>query len=126
LSNFLGETGTFQIEEYAFDGQQALDLTMKLKPDLLILDLIMPILDGFAVLEEMVKNGYDADTRIVMTSALSLDFIFKKAEGYGVDYIFIKPFDRDVFKKRVAEIMAYNGGKTFERSRNRTRSLRKR
>ncbi len=106
LSSFLQETGIFTIEEYAFDGRQAYELAIKHRPDLLMIDLIMPVLDGFAVLEELARSGYDANTKIVMTSAVSLDFIMKKAQSYGVDYIFLKPFDKDVFKKRIVEIMS--------------------
>lgn len=103
LSSFLEETGMFTIEDYAFDGRQAYELAMQHKPDLLIIDLIMPILDGFAVMEDLTKDGYDG--RVVMTSAINLDFIFKKAESYGIDYIFIKPFEKDVFKKRIVGLM---------------------
>lgn len=104
LSSFLDETGMFAIEDYAFDGRQAYEHAMQHKPDLLVIDLIMPVLDGFAVMEELTKNGYDGG-KVVMTSAVSLDFIFKKAENYGIDYFFIKPFEKDVFKKRIVELM---------------------
>lgn len=107
ISNFLNETGMFEIEDYAFEGRQALELTIALKPDLLVLDLIMPVLDGFAVLEELSKNNYDADTKIVMTSAVGLDFVLKKAEFFHIDYLFLKPFEKEVFKKRMVELMTY-------------------
>jgi len=107
ISSFLEETGMFRIEEYAFDGRQALEATLRIKPDLLIVDLIMPALDGFAVLEELNRGAYDGNTRIVMTSAVSLDFIMKKAESYNIDYIFLKPFEKDVFKRRIIEVMSY-------------------
>jgi two-component system response regulator (stage 0 sporulation protein A) len=107
ISDFLCETGRFNVSEYAFDGRQAVELVTQMKPDLFIVDLIMPVLDGFAVLEELARSEYDADTRIVMTSAVALDFILKKAESFNVDYIFLKPFDKDVFKKRIVELMEY-------------------
>ena len=105
VADYLNETGQFIIEDYAFDGRQAYDLTRSLKPDLLVLDLLMPILDGFAVLEELAANGYDEKTRVVMTSAVSLDFVLKKAQSYDVDYVFIKPFEKEVFKRRLVELM---------------------
>lgn len=110
ISDFLGETGRFTITEYAFDGRQAVELVTKYKPDLFIVDLIMPVLDGFAVLEELSKAAYDGNTRIVMTSAVALDFILKKAEVFNIDYIFLKPFDKDVFKKRIIELMEFRSG----------------
>ena len=105
VADYLNGTGQFIIEDYAFDGRQAYDLTRSLKPDLLVLDLLMPILDGFAVLEELAANGYNEETRVVMTSAVSLDFVLKKAQSYHVDYVFIKPFEKEVFKRRLVELM---------------------
>ncbi len=105
LSGFIAETNYFRIVDYAFDGYQALELAQKHKPDLLLLDLIMPMLDGFAVIEELYKNGYDAQTKVVITTAVGIDFIFKKAESFGVDYVFLKPFDKAVFQKRIVELM---------------------
>ena len=107
ITEFLNETGVFDIQDYAFDGQQAYELVMKHRPDLLIFDLIMPAYDGFAVLEELDRNGYDANTKFVMTSAISLDFILKKAENFNIDYLFLKPFKREIFNKRVLEIMKH-------------------
>lgn len=107
VTDYLQETGLFIVEDYAFEGRQAYEMTIKYKPDLLIIDLIMPFLDGFAVLEELSKNGYSEKTKIVMTSAVSLDFVLKKAESFHVDYIFLKPFDKEVFIKRIIEVMEY-------------------
>lgn len=107
VSSFLMETGKFEILDYAFDGRQAYELTSKHKPELLVVDLIMPFLDGFAVLEELCKDGYNVGTKVVMTSAVNLDFVMKKAESYNIDYVFLKPFDKDVFKRRVTELMSY-------------------
>lgn len=112
LTSFLDETGIFTIEDYAFDGRQAFELTMQYEPDLLIIDLIMPVLDGFAVIEELSKNNYEGKTKVVMTTAVNIDFILKKAESYGIDYIFLKPFEKDVFKKRITELMEFEASST--------------
>ncbi len=108
VSSFLKETDMFDIVDYAFDGRQAYELTKTHKPDLLIVDLIMPVLDGFAVLEELARDGYAENTKVVMTSAVNLDFVMKKAESYNINYVFLKPFDKEVFKRRIAELMVYN------------------
>jgi len=117
VSSFLNETQRFEIVDYAFDGRQAYELTKILKPDLLVVDLIMPVLDGFAVLEELGRDGYSSDTKVVMTSAVNLDFVLKKAESYNVDYVFLKPFEKEVFKRRLIELMAYemDGNRVFGR-----------
>jgi two-component system, response regulator, stage 0 sporulation protein A len=108
VADYLNETGQFLIEDFAFDGRQAYELTSCYKPDLLVLDLLMPVLDSFAVLEELITNGYHEDTKVVMTSAVTLDFVLNKAECYHVDYVFIKPFEKEVFKRRLIELMAHD------------------
>lgn len=115
VSSFLKETEKFDIIDYAFDGKQAYELTKTHKPDLLVVDLIMPVLDGFAVLEELGRDGYIENTKVVMTSAVNLDFVMKKAESYNVDYVFLKPFDKDVFKRRLTELMSFEseGARVF-------------
>jgi two-component system response regulator (stage 0 sporulation protein A) len=105
VADYLGETGIFTVEDYAFDGREAYEITQKIKPDLLVLDLLLPVLDGFAVLEELSARGYCEPTKIAMTSFVGLDFVLKKAASYHVDYVFIKPFEKEVFKKRLVEIM---------------------
>jgi len=105
VTDYIGETGIFSVEDFAFDGREACEITRKVKPDLLVLDLLLPVLDGFAVLEELSASGYCAPTKIVMTSFVGLDFVLRKAASYNVDYVFIKPFDKEVFKKRLVEIM---------------------
>ena len=51
-----------------------------------------------------------------MISAISLDFVVKKAADLGIDYFFIKPFDIEIFKKRITEIMTFqsNNDLSFE------------
>lgn len=105
IADYLGETGIFTVEEYAFDGREVYEITREIKPDLLVLDLLLPVLDGFAVLEELLASGYSEPTKIAMTSFVGLDFVLRKAASYNVDYVFIKPFEKEVFKKRLVEIM---------------------
>ena len=107
VSSFLKETGIFGMLDFAFDGRQAFEMTRDKKPDLLLLDLIMPILDGFAVVEELKNIGYNSPTKVVMTSAVGLDFVMKKAESQKINYVFLKPFDKEVFKRRIVELMAH-------------------
>ena len=72
----------------AFNGQQTLDILEKKKIDLMLLDLIMPIIDGFTVLEEMNKKKMEV--KVFITSNLGQQSDIDKAKNLGVTDFFIK------------------------------------
>jgi CheY-like chemotaxis protein len=70
----------------AFNGQEALEILKKEAVDLILLDLVMPKMDGFAFLEEASK--LKKKTKIVITSNLGQDGDIKKAKSLGaVDFL---------------------------------------
>jgi DNA-binding response OmpR family regulator len=71
-----------------FDGKAVLEEVEKEKYDLLLLDIIMPKIDGFGVLEELAKKGVKIP--IVMLSNLSQEEDEKKARALGACGYFIK------------------------------------
>lgn len=70
----------FEVEQ-AFNGQEALDKLKDKKYDLVLLDLLMPKVDGFSVLEELKRQG--SKQKIIVTSNLSQDEDKKRAEELG-------------------------------------------
>ncbi|MCB2294548.1 sporulation transcription factor Spo0A [Clostridium algoriphilum] len=85
----------------AEDGAKALTLIKDKKPDLVILDLVMPILDGLKVLESLNTMELDQVPRIIVLSAVDSDIISQKAVSLGADYYVTKPFDIEIFIKRI-------------------------
>jgi diguanylate cyclase (GGDEF)-like protein len=77
----------------ASDGEQALDKAATLRPDLVLLDVMMPRIDGFEVAQRLRRNPQTANTSIIMLTAkaLSTDKVLGLTAGAD-DYI-IKPFD---------------------------------
>lgn len=74
----------------AENGQIALDLHQQLKPDLVILDVKMPKLDGFEVLAGLRRRG---DTPVIMVTALDEDLDKLQALRIGADDYIVKPFN---------------------------------
>jgi CheY-like chemotaxis protein len=56
----------------AFDGQEALDIVFKEKPDLIILDLLMPKMDGDEFLRQLRKDPWGKDVRVIILTNYSL------------------------------------------------------
>ena len=88
LSNKLTQAG-YEVLVTA-NGEEALQAIISRKPDLLLLDLIMPIKDGFAVLKELRANADLADIKVIITSELQQNEDIQKVQQMGVLGVFDK------------------------------------
>ncbi len=75
---------------FAKDGEEALKKIKKVKPDLVLLDIMMPKMSGLNVLEEMKKNPSTKDIPVVMLTVLSDDEARNKAFDLGAKYYLVK------------------------------------
>ncbi len=75
----------------AASGQAALDAVAAKKPDLILLDLMMPGIDGFEVIRRLKENPDTADIRIVILSALNSNEDVVKGYSMGADDFIMKP-----------------------------------
>lgn len=75
----------------AANGQQALDAVAEEKPDLILLDLLMPIMDGFEVIKNLRANPETADIQIVILSALNSNDDIAKGFNVGANDFIMKP-----------------------------------
>lgn len=87
LIGFLHECGIIHIEE-AGNGQIALQIYQAQKPDVVLLDLIMPVEDGSNVLEKLVTLG----AKVIIVSAVGQEKVIQKMLKKGAKGYFIKPF----------------------------------
>lgn len=77
--------------DHAFDGRQGVQKIKEKRPDLMILDLTMPVMDGWVVLMAIKKNpDYSAIPVIILTSSKEMSHIHK-AKKLGVESYLIKP-----------------------------------
>ncbi|MBU3113874.1 sporulation transcription factor Spo0A [Clostridium lacusfryxellense] len=89
----------------AENGVEALKLIEKEKPDLIVLDIIMPILDGLEVLERLNEMELDSRPRIIVLSAVGHEKITRRAISLGADYYVLKPFNMEVFIRRIRQML---------------------
>ena len=75
----------------AANGQQALDAVASRKPDLILLDLMMPGIDGFEVIKRLREDSATADIRIVILSALNSNEDVVKGFDLGANDFIMKP-----------------------------------
>jgi DNA-binding response OmpR family regulator len=89
----------------ARDGQAGLDAIRASRPDLVVLDVMMPRLDGFAVLEAVRADPEIRETRILMLTAKGREADQKKGMGLGADAYMSKPFSTYELVDRVRELL---------------------
>ena len=76
--------------ERAYDGQSGLDLAKQSKPDIILLDVIMPKLDGFSVLKELKKDPSLKSVPVLLLTNLGQEDDIKKGRELGATDYFVK------------------------------------
>lgn len=114
ISEFLEKQDDIEVIGVANDGIQTVDMVLNLDPDVVILDIIMPHLDGLAVLEKLNEQKLESYPKIIVLSAVGQDKITQRAIMLGADYYIVKPFDLGLLVKRIRELV-YDLGNEFER-----------
>jgi len=90
----------------AYDGEEALEKIAENVPALIILDLMMPKLDGFEVCQKIRENPLWKDIRIIILTAKGRDTERKKGMSLGADDYMTKPFSTRDILNRVKELLA--------------------
>lgn len=95
----------------AGNGQQALDAVAERKPDLILLDLMMPGIDGFEVIKRLRQDPATADIRIVILSALNSNEDVVKGFDLGANDFIMKPIIMEKLFNSVATQLQFVGSK---------------
>jgi len=111
LATYLGNEKDMEVVGIAKDGVEAVEQIKELLPDVAILDVIMPHLDGLGVLEKINNSNIVKAPICVMLSAVGQDKITQKAIALGADYYVVKPFDIELLIKRIREIKNFKPAK---------------
>ena len=88
----------------ASNGRSALELVEEIEPDVMLLDLMMPVMDGWAVLLEIARRGIKAP-RIVVVSARASALDRRRAEEFDVDAFVAKPFDMEELLRTIRGLL---------------------
>ena len=104
LANYIHEQDDMEVIGIAKDGEEAVDMITNIMPDVVLLDVIMPHLDGIGVLEKMSIIKCDKKPMCIMLSAVGQDKITQKAVGLGAEYYVVKPFDIELLIKRIRQL----------------------
>ena len=104
LSTYINAQDDMQVVGMARDGEEAIEIMQDITPDVVLLDVIMPHLDGLGVLEKISTMQINKKPICIMLSAVGQDKITQKAIALGAEYYVVKPFDIELLMKRIREI----------------------
>lgn len=90
----------------AVDGKEALSIALKQKPDLIILDVVMPDLYGSEVCQRLRKQPKTASIPVIILTANSVIYGEEQAKESGADHFMTKPFSPLELKSLVKKILA--------------------
>ena len=96
LMSHLEKETDMEVIGIARDGKEACEMVINKKPDVLLLDVIMPYLDGLGVLEKINEANMNPKPMCIMLSAVGQAKITQNAINLGAEYYVVKPFDIEV------------------------------
>ncbi len=104
LSDILSTDEDITVVGKAKNGQEAYDIIKKEKPDVVLLDIIMPKLDGLTVMDKINRDStLDKHPAFVVMSAVGQEEITEDAFSLGANYYIMKPFDHDTLLFRMKQ-----------------------
>lgn len=102
LKNELEKSEEISVVETAIGGEEALDKALDFKPDVIILDVLLSGIDGYAVIEEVKSNL--PSTKFIVTTSLSSETFVQKAMSVGAEYYMVKPISATLLVKRILDV----------------------
>jgi len=102
LSSFISQQDGLEVVGVANDGLQAIAMIREYSPDVVILDNIMPQLDGIGVLEYLAGAGNRP--KVIMLTAFGQESVTRRSVELGADYFILKPFDFNILVDRIRQL----------------------
>lgn len=109
LEEYISAQEDMEVIGVAHNGQDCLELMDQIEPDVMVLDIIMPHLDGLAVLERL-RESKTRMPNVIMLTAFGQEDVTKKAVDLGASYFILKPFDMDYLASQIRQVSGKSTG----------------
>ena len=103
MQEYLMQQPDIDLVGVAYNGEEMLNIIEETKPDVIILDIIMPQLDGIGVLEH-INSSTSRRPKIIMLTALAQESVTQRVVELGADYYILKPFNMDMLTSRIRQL----------------------
>lgn len=118
LEDILNQDSDIEVVGKSENGLDALEIIKEKEPDVVLLDLIMPKLDGLGVMEKVKRdNGYKKTPSFIVITAIGQEGVTENAFELGANYYIMKPFDNDVVLSRIKQLKRSGHNKFIDNNR---------
>ncbi len=104
MEEYLKQQADIELVGVGYNGEEILTIIEEKSPDVVILDIIMPHLDGIGVLERINSANFKRP-KIIMLTAFGQENITQRVVELGADYYILKPFNMDVLANRIRQMV---------------------
>ncbi|KUP06164.1 chemotaxis protein CheY [Bacillus coahuilensis m2-6] len=104
LEEYIDSQEDLETVGVSHNGQDCLEMLADIEPDVLLLDIIMPHLDGLAVLERLREQDRSKIPNVIMLTAFGQEDVTKKAVELGASYFILKPFDMENLVSHIRQV----------------------
>lgn len=107
LSDFFDKKREIEVTGIEYNGQKAYDRILEVMPDVVLMNMILPEIDGLGIMERLVANlGVPKLPRVVVISSVDNPVIMDCACQTGVDYYIMKPYHLDTIYNRILQLQS--------------------
>ncbi len=107
LSKYFSTKSDVEVVGSCSNPVEAIEAIKEMKPDALIMDMIMPEADGISILERLNSSEIEEMPATIVVSAVGSEQMVKMACDLGVKYYMVKPFNKDILYKRLQDLFGY-------------------
>ncbi len=104
MDDYFAEQDDIEIIGKAYNGKECLEMLEMVEPDVLVLDIIMPHIDGLGVLNALKEMEFSKQPSVIMLTAFGQEEVMKKAVALGASYFILKPFDLANLANQIRQI----------------------
>ena len=101
VKQYFSSHAVIEVSDVAYNGKDGLSLMESNNYDLVLLDLIMPVMDGIKLLEECAMRNIN--NRVIVVTSYNSPEIIRKVSGLGIKYFMLKPFELSDLEEKILE-----------------------
>ncbi len=104
MEDYFETESDIEVVGTAYNGKESLEIIEEKEPDVIILDIIMPHMDGLAVLGKIKQMELKKKPNVIMLTAFGQEEVTKNAVNLGASYFILKPFDLDNLADQIRQV----------------------